>query len=297
VLAGLIRVAGVRDGFRRYNGAGPAAEAYADDAMARLARWRAYLATAPAPSSPAPPEVDMPLTPAEINAIADAVWRRPTRNGWGDTVGAEQILAGTEVRAADVQNEVHKPGRPRGWRAGWTWTRWPTGSSTGSRSGSAVCEPAPSGPRTVAGSAPQRSHSAVTARAGRAYATAAGLCWGRAGVPAVAPGPGATSAVTRAALTWLATATTTALITTAVCLIAFGSTAAVPAPPMQPAPVVAPLTTATGPRETVIVGKRADVGVDCYDPHVSGIDSTGSPTVCRPGVDGATWARPAPAKD
>lgn len=34
---------GTRDGFRRYNGSGPAAEAYADDAIRRLAAWQARL--------------------------------------------------------------------------------------------------------------------------------------------------------------------------------------------------------------------------------------------------------------
>lgn len=39
-LAGLIARYGERDGFRRYNGQGSAAEAYAADAMVRLAEWR-----------------------------------------------------------------------------------------------------------------------------------------------------------------------------------------------------------------------------------------------------------------
>jgi hypothetical protein len=42
-LAGLIQRRGQRDGFRRYNGSGAAAERYADDAMERLARWRTRL--------------------------------------------------------------------------------------------------------------------------------------------------------------------------------------------------------------------------------------------------------------
>lgn len=44
----------LRSGFRAYNGSGPAAEAYADDAMAKLATWRQRLTAAPAPA-PAPP--------------------------------------------------------------------------------------------------------------------------------------------------------------------------------------------------------------------------------------------------
>lgn len=54
VLQGLISSYGVRDGFRRYNGSGPAAEAYAADMMARLGAWRARLSGAAAPSAPAP---------------------------------------------------------------------------------------------------------------------------------------------------------------------------------------------------------------------------------------------------
>lgn len=48
-LAGLIGRYGERDGMRRYNGAGPAAERYADDAMAKLRRWNDRLAGAPTP--------------------------------------------------------------------------------------------------------------------------------------------------------------------------------------------------------------------------------------------------------
>lgn len=54
ILADLIRRHGVREGFRRYNGAGHAAERYADDAMGKLATWRARLAPA-APSAPTRP--------------------------------------------------------------------------------------------------------------------------------------------------------------------------------------------------------------------------------------------------
>jgi hypothetical protein len=43
LLATQIRTKGVQDGFRAYNGAGPAAEAYGRDAMARLGIWRPLL--------------------------------------------------------------------------------------------------------------------------------------------------------------------------------------------------------------------------------------------------------------
>ena len=44
-LAAHIRNGGMRGGFRDYNGSGPAAEAYADDAMARYLVWRTRLGT------------------------------------------------------------------------------------------------------------------------------------------------------------------------------------------------------------------------------------------------------------
>jgi hypothetical protein len=44
-LAAHIRNAGLRGGFRDYNGSGPAAEAYADDAMAQYLVWRTRLGT------------------------------------------------------------------------------------------------------------------------------------------------------------------------------------------------------------------------------------------------------------
>ena len=50
-LAQLIRTHGGRDGYRRYNGSGAAAERYADDAMARLQVWQRRIAVSPlAPS-------------------------------------------------------------------------------------------------------------------------------------------------------------------------------------------------------------------------------------------------------
>lgn len=69
-LAGLQRAHGVRDGFRRYNGSGPAAERYADDAMARLARWRDRLGHYSAGSRPAPvPTEEDDMTDEERAAL------------------------------------------------------------------------------------------------------------------------------------------------------------------------------------------------------------------------------------
>lgn len=103
ILAELIGRYGERDGFRRYNGAGPAAERYADDAVAKLARWRSILSA----YSPAPQEEDVPLTQREIEAIADAVWRRPVTNVKGQVVAAEAILAAAEGRAWDTQDRAY----------------------------------------------------------------------------------------------------------------------------------------------------------------------------------------------
>lgn len=47
ILAGLIGRHGVRGGFRRYNGSGPAADRYAEDAVARLGQWRRRLGPVP----------------------------------------------------------------------------------------------------------------------------------------------------------------------------------------------------------------------------------------------------------
>jgi hypothetical protein len=43
ILAGLVTAHGVHDGFRAYNGSGPAAERYADDAVVKLSAWRQRL--------------------------------------------------------------------------------------------------------------------------------------------------------------------------------------------------------------------------------------------------------------
>ena len=57
-LQSLIKAYGVRAGFTRYNGSGPAAEAYGADVARRYANWQARLRganTAPAPAAPAAP--------------------------------------------------------------------------------------------------------------------------------------------------------------------------------------------------------------------------------------------------
>jgi hypothetical protein len=115
ILAGLIRVAGEQDGFRRYNGSGPAADKYGIDAVSKLRVWRQKLTG----QSLVLPEVDMPLNDddkrwilqaiqANNGSVAEAVWASTVTNYWNDRVQAVQILSGVEARVADVQNQVHE---------------------------------------------------------------------------------------------------------------------------------------------------------------------------------------------
>jgi hypothetical protein len=65
LLASLIRAHGIQDGFRRYNGSGPAAEAYGRDAAARVSRWRDRLITTPTPSASAASTGSTPPAPTK----------------------------------------------------------------------------------------------------------------------------------------------------------------------------------------------------------------------------------------
>lgn len=104
---------GVRDGFRRYNGSGPAAERYADDSMAELARWRARLgatssSSAPAPPTPtgAAPRDELDMTPDELRAIV----REEIRTGAAPAVWAALI---PDYYTPDV------PGQPADGMPAW----------------------------------------------------------------------------------------------------------------------------------------------------------------------------------
>lgn len=63
-LAALQQQYGIRDGFRRYNGSGPAAERYAADAMTRRQKWIDRLG-AVGPSTPSTPSTPAPPTTAK----------------------------------------------------------------------------------------------------------------------------------------------------------------------------------------------------------------------------------------
>lgn len=64
-LAAHIRTSGLRDGFRDYNGSGPAAEAYADEAMALYREWCTRLGS-PGPEPHMPPP---PLTAGQVDEM------------------------------------------------------------------------------------------------------------------------------------------------------------------------------------------------------------------------------------
>jgi hypothetical protein len=58
----------------------------------------------------APREEAVPLSDADVERIArrtaDLTWQRPTRNGFGEVVEAQQIVNGVELRLADMQAAV-----------------------------------------------------------------------------------------------------------------------------------------------------------------------------------------------
>lgn len=83
-LAGLIRAHGLRDGFRRYNGSGPAAERYATDALGKLAAWRDRLGS-PSPT-PRPTVEDDEMTPEQERLLREVHGKlhqlHPSRADW-----------------------------------------------------------------------------------------------------------------------------------------------------------------------------------------------------------------------
>lgn len=66
----LIRAYGLRNGMRRYNGSGPAAESYADAFMARHGTWALRLAGVPAPVA-GPSPVPIPAHPKELPTMIE----------------------------------------------------------------------------------------------------------------------------------------------------------------------------------------------------------------------------------
>lgn len=86
-LAQLQRSYGIRGGFRRYNGDGPAAERYADDALARLAKWRTRIGPTPAPPTPtAAPVEDDDMTPEQaqkLDILFSQLVTGPDPAAWG----------------------------------------------------------------------------------------------------------------------------------------------------------------------------------------------------------------------
>jgi hypothetical protein len=104
-LAGLIKANGLYDGFMRFNGSGPAAQAYANDAMGKYAVWATRLGVEPGGGG----EDDM--TPEENQALAD-VWHQlndewpPWPGGISDAQGSAYNLARYVLRANVQLNQL-----------------------------------------------------------------------------------------------------------------------------------------------------------------------------------------------
>jgi len=81
LIAALIKTNGLRAGLRRYNGAGPAAERYADQVLARVRKWQQILGAVPGtpqpPTGPPAPPTTRPTTPATPPASQPASPRGP----------------------------------------------------------------------------------------------------------------------------------------------------------------------------------------------------------------------------
>jgi hypothetical protein len=109
-LRDLQRQHGVRQGFRRYNGSGPMAEKYADDAMAKLARWTDRLGQ-PTPTPTARPPAAAPKDDdmnAEQNRLLVELYTQlvtgpdPGRWGWDAWPGGSQQPGGAPDRFTPV---------------------------------------------------------------------------------------------------------------------------------------------------------------------------------------------------
>lgn len=102
-LAGLIKNNGMRSGFRHFNGAGPAAEAYADDAMSKYLVWKTRLGT-PEPEDGDVTDEDRAMLVALYQFVSGGVvvdqWP-----GWPTWPGGtnENLSATDYLRRANVQ--------------------------------------------------------------------------------------------------------------------------------------------------------------------------------------------------
>lgn len=119
VLAGLIRQHGLRGGFRRYNGSGPMAERYADDAMRRLAKWRDRLGTTPSPTTRIPATAPPSATEGDVsvqNILLDGTGEITVRL----PVGHGAIATSRAWISANLRSGATRPGRVRWWFQGAT---------------------------------------------------------------------------------------------------------------------------------------------------------------------------------
>lgn len=104
-IGGLINKYGVREGFVRYNGSGPAAEAYANDAVSKYAVWQQRLAGIQ--EDDLTPEQDAMLTAVYQYITGSATVVPPGTNwpGWPTWPGGtnEDLTATDYLRRANVQ--------------------------------------------------------------------------------------------------------------------------------------------------------------------------------------------------
>lgn len=99
-LAGAIRTLGLREGFRSFNGSGPAAERYADDAMARLGSWRQLLHGASTEGDDMTPEQAAMLADLHTQLCTPFPgWAGGVTDDKGDPYTALQYLMRIDVEA------------------------------------------------------------------------------------------------------------------------------------------------------------------------------------------------------
>jgi hypothetical protein len=94
ILAGHIKENGVHDGFRAYNGSGPRAESYADDAVKKLAVWRSRLGGTVG-------EDDMPDESTFKKWVREVVDEELDKRLEGGVVSGQRNIGGTLAVIAD----------------------------------------------------------------------------------------------------------------------------------------------------------------------------------------------------
>ena len=103
-LASLIRRKGLRLGIRAYNGSGPTADNYAEEVLARLAKWQRLLQAPPV----TPAQTTRQPAPKKLVLNPRDWWKKHV---YGDTDCDRRILTALANLAKDYQRETGKPVR------------------------------------------------------------------------------------------------------------------------------------------------------------------------------------------